>query len=106
MLGKSVTFWIYAAFAVVQIVFIWFLVPETKGKPLEAIEQYWQQGRSWARIDSGAAGREDDHTARAGAAIPTSGSGHDERTAGWRALAGAGRAAPVAIDRATPLVWS
>jgi len=98
MLGKSVTFWIYAAFAVVQIVFIWFLVPETKGKPLEAIEQYWQQGRSWAGVDGRAAGREDDHIARAGAATPTSGSGHDERTAGQTAPAGAGRAAPVAID--------
>jgi SP family galactose:H+ symporter-like MFS transporter len=98
MLGKSVTFWIYAAFAVVQIVFIWFLVPETKGKPLEAIEQYWQHGRSWARVDGGAAGREDDHMARAGAATPTSGSGHGERTAGQTAPLGAGYAAPVAID--------
>lgn len=46
--------------AVVQIVFVWFLVPETKGKLLEAIEAYWQHGRSWAQVD-GAAGAESDH---------------------------------------------
>lgn len=53
MLGKSVTFWIYAAFAAAQIVFVWFLVPETNGKRLEEIEDYWENGRSWEAIEHG-----------------------------------------------------
>ncbi len=50
-LGKPVTFWIYAAFAASEIAFVWFLVPETKGKPLEEIEEYWANGRSWENVD-------------------------------------------------------
>jgi SP family galactose:H+ symporter-like MFS transporter len=50
-LGKPVTFWIYAAFAAVEIAFAWFLVPETKNKPLEEIEDYWANGRSWEKVD-------------------------------------------------------
>ena len=37
-------FWLYAAFCVVSVVFVWRFVPETKGKTLEEIE------RSWMRI--------------------------------------------------------
>ena len=48
-LGKSVVFWIYAAFAVVGLVFIRFRVPETKDRPLEDIDEYWTQGRRWPR---------------------------------------------------------
>jgi SP family galactose:H+ symporter-like MFS transporter len=46
-LGKSLTFWVYAACGVVTLFFIWFLIPETKNKPLEHIEQYWENGREW-----------------------------------------------------------
>jgi len=46
-LGKSVVFWIYAAFAVVGLVFIRFCIPETKDRPLEDIDEYWTQGRRW-----------------------------------------------------------
>jgi MFS transporter, SP family, galactose:H+ symporter len=45
--GKSWTFWIYAIFAALAIVFIWRFVPETKGRPLEHIDKYWTQGRRW-----------------------------------------------------------
>lgn len=38
-LGASGTFWIYAAICVAGFVFIWFRLPETKGKTLEAIER-------------------------------------------------------------------
>jgi MFS family permease len=46
-LGKSITFWIYGAIAVLTIVFVHFCVPETKGRPLEHIEQYWKNGKRW-----------------------------------------------------------
>ena len=46
-IGKSVTFWVYAVCGVITILFVWFLIPETKGKRLEHIEQYWEQGRQW-----------------------------------------------------------
>jgi len=45
--GKSWTFWIYAIFAALAIVFIWRFVPETKGRPLESIDRYWTQGHRW-----------------------------------------------------------
>jgi MFS transporter, SP family, galactose:H+ symporter len=45
--GKSWTFWIYAIFAALAIVFVWRFVPETKGRPLEHIDSYWTQGRRW-----------------------------------------------------------
>jgi sugar porter (SP) family MFS transporter len=47
VLGKSVTFWIYAAFAVIAFAFVIWLIPETKGKRLEEIEEYWRNGRKW-----------------------------------------------------------
>ncbi len=38
-LGASYTFWLYAAISIGALVFIIYLVPETKGKSLEQIEQ-------------------------------------------------------------------
>lgn len=35
------SFWIYAAFCVVEVLFVWLFVPETKGKSLEEIEKFW-----------------------------------------------------------------
>ena len=37
--GNATTFLLYAIFAVVGLVFIWFKVPETKGKSLEQLEE-------------------------------------------------------------------
>ncbi len=34
-------FWLYCGFCVVLAVFVWCLVPETKGKTLEEIERLW-----------------------------------------------------------------
>jgi MFS transporter, SP family, galactose:H+ symporter len=47
--GKPWTFWIYAIFAGLAIVFVWRRVPETKGRPLEHIDKYWAEGRHWPR---------------------------------------------------------
>jgi SP family arabinose:H+ symporter-like MFS transporter len=46
-IGKAVTFGFLAAMSVLQAVFTWFFVPETKNKPLEEIQDYWK-GRAMA----------------------------------------------------------
>jgi MFS transporter, SP family, galactose:H+ symporter len=46
-LGKDVVFWIYAGFAVVGLVFVRFCIPETKGRSLEDIDEYWTNDREW-----------------------------------------------------------
>jgi sugar porter (SP) family MFS transporter len=40
-LGTSGAFWFYASLSVVNLVFIWRVVPETKGRSLEEIERSW-----------------------------------------------------------------
>ena len=40
-LGKSVTFGFLALMGLLQAVFTWFFVPETKNKTLEEIEEFW-----------------------------------------------------------------
>ncbi len=42
LLGAGWTFWLYAGLAVASWFFSYYLVPETKGKTLEEIEQLWQ----------------------------------------------------------------
>jgi sugar porter (SP) family MFS transporter len=39
--GASLTFWLYALLTVAALVFAYKLVPETKGRTLEAIERFW-----------------------------------------------------------------
>ena len=43
--GRAPTFWIYAAVGIGAWLFVWFLVPETKGKSLEQIEAHWRAGK-------------------------------------------------------------
>jgi len=40
--GPARTFWIYACLSGVAFAFCYFLVPETKGRSLEAIERHWR----------------------------------------------------------------
>jgi SP family galactose:H+ symporter-like MFS transporter len=44
-LGRPETFWLYAIIGIGAWIFIFKLVPETKGKSLEEIEEHWRQGR-------------------------------------------------------------
>jgi len=46
-IGQSWTFWLYAILAVLGIGFVARFVPETKGRPLEHIEEYWTNGHHW-----------------------------------------------------------
>jgi MFS family permease len=41
--GPSVTFWVYGLFTVVAVIFSYKLVPETKGRTLEEIEDFWHE---------------------------------------------------------------
>lgn len=41
-LGDEPTFWLYGAIGILGILFVWKIVPETKGKTLEAIKQGWK----------------------------------------------------------------
>lgn len=46
-IGTARTFWLYAVIGIAALIFCWRLVPETKGKTLEQIEAYWNNGRRW-----------------------------------------------------------
>lgn len=41
-LGSMYTFWLFALFCAIAFVTVYMLLPETKGKTLEEIEQHWQ----------------------------------------------------------------
>ncbi len=41
-IGKAVTFGFLASMALAQAIFTWLFVPETRNKPLEEIEQFWE----------------------------------------------------------------
>jgi len=41
-LGRAWTFWLYAIIGVLAWIFVYRLVPETKGRTLEELEEYWR----------------------------------------------------------------
>jgi len=45
-MGPSRTFWLYGLLAVAGLVFCYYLVPETKGRTLEEIEDFWRRRHS------------------------------------------------------------
>jgi hypothetical protein len=55
-LGGTATFAMFAVLAAVAFVFVWQLAPETKGRPLEAIRAYWENGGRWPEPAAAAAG--------------------------------------------------
>ena len=50
-IGRPYTFWLYAVVGVAALVFVYFLVPETKGRSLEEIQSLWSK-RSGEKGDS------------------------------------------------------
>ena len=46
-LGPSLTFWGYGLAAIAGLFFSYYLVPETKGRTLEQIEEQWRHGWAW-----------------------------------------------------------
>jgi SP family galactose:H+ symporter-like MFS transporter len=44
-IGKSGTFWLYGIISIGSLFFVHFLVPETKGHSLEAIQSHWRSGK-------------------------------------------------------------
>jgi SP family galactose:H+ symporter-like MFS transporter len=44
-IGKASTFWLYSGITILAWLFAFFKVPETKGKTLEQIEDYWRSGK-------------------------------------------------------------
>jgi MFS transporter, SP family, galactose:H+ symporter len=45
MIGPTRTFWLYGLFAIAAWIFSYFRVPETKGRTLEEIEEFWRSRR-------------------------------------------------------------
>jgi len=43
-IGESATFYLFAVMCVAAFVFIWFLLPETRGRSLAQIQQMWERG--------------------------------------------------------------
>jgi hypothetical protein len=46
-MGGTGTFGLFLGLAIVSFVFIAAMAPETKGRPLEAIRIYWENGGHW-----------------------------------------------------------
>ena len=51
--GKAITFGFLAVMALAQAIFTWFFVPETKGRTLEEIEEFWEGTAATAGKASG-----------------------------------------------------
>ncbi len=53
-LGAAGTFWIFAAVTLLGAIFVSWIAPETKNRPLETVEAYWSNNRQWPAPDPGA----------------------------------------------------
>lgn len=52
LIGGAGTFAIFGAFALAGLVFVYVLAPETKGRKLEDIQHFWQNGGRWPKSTS------------------------------------------------------
>jgi MFS family permease len=50
-MGGLGTFALFLGLAVISFIFVYAMAPETKGKPLEAIRVYWENGGHWPPED-------------------------------------------------------
>lgn len=50
-LGLSATFWTFGLFTVAAWLFVYFLMPETKGRTLEEIQELWRRGERPRGVD-------------------------------------------------------
>jgi hypothetical protein len=69
-LGGTATFAMFAALALIAFAFVWWLAPETKGRPLEAIRAYWENGGRWPDEAAAEAGEREGRFTREGAPVP------------------------------------
>ena len=46
-IGGVWTFTMFLALATISLGYVWWLAPETKGRPLESIRGYWENGGRW-----------------------------------------------------------
>lgn len=53
-LGGAITFWIFAAINVICCIFVMTIIPETKNKTLEEIEQFWKPKNQKVQVRKGA----------------------------------------------------
>jgi MFS transporter, SP family, galactose:H+ symporter len=58
-LGGAWTFAIFLALAILSLIFIYRLAPETKGRQLESIRMYWYNGGRWPEEPDGRTRRQD-----------------------------------------------
>lgn len=47
VIGGTATFGLFLGLAVIAWGYVFFLAPETRGRPLEAIQEYWENGGRW-----------------------------------------------------------
>ncbi len=48
-LGTTIVFWMYASLCAVTFFFVWLAMPETKGRTLEEIQQWWAPGGRYGK---------------------------------------------------------
>jgi len=56
VLGRGGTFWLFGVIGIAAWVFVYQLVPETKGKSLEQIEAHWRDGKGPRELASSSSG--------------------------------------------------
>lgn len=58
VIGGAGTFAVFGGFALVGLVFVFFLAPETKGRKLEDVQHYWRNGGRWPEAIADASPRQ------------------------------------------------
>jgi sugar porter (SP) family MFS transporter len=68
VIGGVWTFTMFLVLAAFSFGYVWWLAPETKGRPLESIRSYWENGGRWPDETRSPAGRRDGAASRRHAA--------------------------------------